>query len=369
MNLSYLTDKMKTAFAFASASTLAAGVAINPTVVSSMLADQEDDWVEHAVIGLVGGAPEKQKAKSMMVASCSELVGSILKASEGEKDRVSEYFGDVCNASKKPGQCKEFQDSLLDFMTDDAERNRNELDESKFCTGFFAKVEDMAFNEAERRKKVAATKKAEEAKKAKAHQLFLKKAAAEKSEKMKKEKIAFEKKMKAEAAKKAAAAKTKAEAEKKAKAEAAKKAAKVAADKKVKAEKDAVTKKAELEKEAKEKLAKANKDATMKKQELEKEAETKKQQLEAELAAKKKALEAESGLAKAKQVFLAAEKRIEFQTSKFGKMIEAYSEKVKKAEKKPVVAEKKAAAPKVAEKKAIKPVKKTAAVKAQKKLF
>jgi hypothetical protein len=92
-----------------------------------MLADTENEWIEQAVIGMVQGAPGEATAKKEMVSSCSELVGSIIKASEGEKERVEEYFGDVCSASKQPKRCTQFQDELLKFMTDDAERNREDL--------------------------------------------------------------------------------------------------------------------------------------------------------------------------------------------------------------------------------------------------
>jgi hypothetical protein len=79
-----------------------------------------------------------------MVESCSTVVSSIVKASEGEKDRVSEYMQDVCKVSHEPANCKLFGDAILGLMSDDAAENREGLKVDQFCQKFYGTVEDQA---------------------------------------------------------------------------------------------------------------------------------------------------------------------------------------------------------------------------------
>jgi len=115
---------------------------LEPVVVSELLREVEEKWVELAVAD----------DKTQMVESCATVARSIVQGSDGDKDRVQEYMDAVCDDSSikaandwEHALCQSFAHSLGKSMDGgDAEYNRDSLDTAHFCSGFYATVETAA---------------------------------------------------------------------------------------------------------------------------------------------------------------------------------------------------------------------------------
>lgn len=68
---------------------------LEPELVSQLLRDVEHTWINKAMSSMAGKMQEKD-AKTDMVHSCLKVCNSIVKGSDGDRERVSEYMGEVC---------------------------------------------------------------------------------------------------------------------------------------------------------------------------------------------------------------------------------------------------------------------------------
>lgn len=164
---------------------------LNPDRVAELLRQTEEEWVDFAV-----KEKNSQVAQSKMVASCGDIASSIIDASRGDKDRVEEYFREVC--TQQDGRCQSFASSVLKFMSDDAQMNREDFDKTKFCNSFWSGNIAMYAEKAAADRAAAAKTQQEEAARRLAAEVARKEAAR---------KAEAERRVKVEAAKKAAAEK------------------------------------------------------------------------------------------------------------------------------------------------------------------
>merc|ERR1719191_1643605 len=97
---------------------------LQPEVVAHLLSEVEDEWVNDAlkVIENEGDSGEYEKMRK----SCTKVSSSVVSASDGEKDRVTEYMSDVCAAMpNKDSLCVALGNRLTSFMSPDASMNRD----------------------------------------------------------------------------------------------------------------------------------------------------------------------------------------------------------------------------------------------------
>ncbi len=225
---------------------------MQPEAVAKLLVETENEWASLS---------NQKDGEKTMVESCTEITSSLVQASDGDKDKIKEYFGEVCETAKAGEKlsCSAFGDSLTNFLSEDAEVNRDQIDLGKFCTGFWKEglhglVQQINAKKAAEEAQVLMTRKAEQEKvRAEAEKKALE--AKKKEDEAKKVKEEAEKKAKAAEVEKATAEKAEAEA---AKAEAAKKeaAAKKASEEKKAAEVKAVEAKKKAEEAKKAEAAK-----------------------------------------------------------------------------------------------------------------
>jgi len=109
---------------------------MHPEQVGNLLHTVELKW-EEARASSLRNLTDENAGLEDMVKSCSKVAKAIIAGSDGDKDKVVEYMNDVCAASESE-QCKPFASGIEGSMTDDAEVNRNDLDLSKFCQGFWS---------------------------------------------------------------------------------------------------------------------------------------------------------------------------------------------------------------------------------------
>jgi len=162
---------------------------MRPEIAAALLSSVEEKWSKETVALLTHTTKKLEKdVESEVVSSCAKIANSIVKGSDGDRDKVADYMQDVCAATKKADKelCQKFEDGILDYMSNDVEFNRDTLDTSKFCTKFYegtvveqAKGEQKRLEEEEKKRQEGAKKQAEEAAKKKAEE---EKAAAEKKQ-------------------------------------------------------------------------------------------------------------------------------------------------------------------------------------------
>merc|ERR550534_3425478 len=87
--------------------------------------------------------------------SCEKVTESIVQGSDGNRERVEEYMGTVCDqkafGSWEKVLCKKFAVGINDFMRSDDEYNRDYLQPAKFCKSFYEVVQGTAAVEEKRR--------------------------------------------------------------------------------------------------------------------------------------------------------------------------------------------------------------------------
>merc|ERR1712151_801590 len=137
-------------------------------------------------MGSVGKDSEKSReaASKAFEKSCGTVVSAVNQASSGDRVAVTEYMGDVCGQSVLAGwhkeRCQSLALTISGAMTANNYENREDLDVSKLCKGYWSKfaaeeaarvAKERADEEARRVARVAEEKKlaeqrAEAAKKA-----------------------------------------------------------------------------------------------------------------------------------------------------------------------------------------------------------
>jgi len=114
---------------------------MHPEVVSKLLSQVGKRW-EEACVSSLRNPTDGGVALSEMSKSCSKVAKAVVDGSDGEKDRVVDYMHDVCSANKgseeENKRCDKFSESILGFMVEDSERNRDDLDYTKFCKSYWA---------------------------------------------------------------------------------------------------------------------------------------------------------------------------------------------------------------------------------------
>lgn len=153
---------------------------MRPDIVAKTLAQVEQEWNDETSQFLECNSTHRGEEDAIKKCtpenfqkSCPTVVGAILKASSGTRSVVTEYMGDVCNQNALQGwmqdRCQVLSSALADAMSDDSYENRENLDTSRFCQGFWAKFAQDEIHRGEREQKIrdeAALKAAEDAKKA-----------------------------------------------------------------------------------------------------------------------------------------------------------------------------------------------------------
>lgn len=174
---------------------------MRPDVVAATLVEVEDEWTAQAAAfvecgasseaGLNCAAPRKAFAKS-----CDTIVSAVVQASSGDRDRVSEYMGDVCKESalvnERRTRCQGLAALIAQQMSADSYSNREAFDAQPLCANLFERVsadekvsiEKRKAEELNQAKAEAEHKKAEEeaAKKRQAEEDAVVAAAAKKAE-------------------------------------------------------------------------------------------------------------------------------------------------------------------------------------------
>lgn len=117
---------------------------LQPEVVAHLLSEVEAEWVNDAmkVLENQGDSGEYEKMRK----SCSKVSSSVVSASDGEKDRVTEYMTDVCGAMKEDSWlCASFSNRLTSFMSPDASMNRDgSVNLKRFCKVLYGDILSFA---------------------------------------------------------------------------------------------------------------------------------------------------------------------------------------------------------------------------------
>merc|ERR1712150_371287 len=97
------------------------------------------------------GKMSEKDANTDMIHSCLKVVTSIVRGSDGDRERVSEYMGEVCNEKQDPMSrqlCEKFSGGVYQFMNGDLQYNRDELDMKPFCQMFWqSTIHDAALKQ------------------------------------------------------------------------------------------------------------------------------------------------------------------------------------------------------------------------------
>jgi len=177
---------------------LAHTTALHPELVAQLLMQVEDDWKMEAGLfvscnGTMGSDTKCNGARNAFERSCSKVVGAVLGGSGGDKDKATEYLGDICRQPALQGwkhdKCQSFADGVLNTMTDNEYQNRNYFDTSKVCTGLWSNLaaeEKLLLAEAEQKR---ARERLEAAKKAEAARVRAEQARAEAAKKAEQEAV------------------------------------------------------------------------------------------------------------------------------------------------------------------------------------
>ncbi|CAD7960602.1 unnamed protein product [Amoebophrya sp. A120] len=111
---------------------------LSPERVSELLSETQQEWISFAVDQDVK-KEGTELAKSKMVTSCTDLVTDLVTASEGDKDRLQDYFQEVCQNDGSDSMCGRFTTGVMSVLSDDMELNReNERGFNGFCTNFWS---------------------------------------------------------------------------------------------------------------------------------------------------------------------------------------------------------------------------------------
>mmetsp|Transcript_108414 Transcript_108414/g.215289 ORF Transcript_108414/g.215289 Transcript_108414/m.215289 type:complete len:382 (+) Transcript_108414:185-1330(+) len=208
---------------------LASTSALRPEFVAQLLTQVEDEWKNEAgkfvsCNRTMGNDAPCFAARKAFDGSCFKVVGAVLGGSGGDKERSTEYLGDICRQPSLQGwkrdKCNSFAHDMLAAMSENSFSNRNFFNPSSVCSGLwsnFAAEEKLLLAEAEQakarehleaaRKAEVARVKAEQerveaAKKAKEEALkaAIKAAAERKNKELQEQRMAEEAKIKAETA-------------------------------------------------------------------------------------------------------------------------------------------------------------------------
>merc|ERR1719335_1204302 len=138
---------------------------MRPDVVAQTLAKVEQEWNDETSAFLDCNLTHRGEEDAMKKCapenfqkSCPTVVGAILSASSGSRSVVTEYMGDVCGESALEGwmqdRCQVLSTALTDAMSEDSYENRENLDVSRFCQGFWGKFAQDEIHRAEREQKI-----------------------------------------------------------------------------------------------------------------------------------------------------------------------------------------------------------------------
>jgi len=171
---------------------LATTSALRPELVAQLLMQVEDDWKREAgqfvsCNRTMGSEAPCNAARKAFGGSCSKVVGAVLGGSDGDKDKATEYLGDICRQPSLQGwrrdKCNSFARGLLGAMSENGFSNRNFFDSSSVCTGLWSNIaaeEKLFLAEAEQKR---ALEHLEAARKAEADRLRAKQERAEAAKK------------------------------------------------------------------------------------------------------------------------------------------------------------------------------------------
>lgn len=198
---------------------------LQPDVVAHSLSQVEEEWKDMAItfvecnqtLSELEDAHACKRAPKAFQKSCTTVVNSIFKASNGDRNNVQEYMSDICEQSSLKGwkgdHCRSLASNLVNAMSLDAFENRAHLTGSDLCKNFWSQFQS---EEQTRLEKERIQQETIETKEAQARAEAEKKAAEERAtaEKKRIEQEAMAAK-EAEVSAKAAAAKVEKKAEKK----------------------------------------------------------------------------------------------------------------------------------------------------------
>jgi len=299
---------------------LGKGTRLQPDVVAHSLSDVEEEWKDMAIafvecnqtLSDVQDMAACARAPNAFQKSCTTVVNSVFKASNGDRDNVQEYMSEVCEQSSLTGwkkdYCRSLASNLVNSMSLDAFDNRQRLSSGGLCKTFWSQFQ---LAEQARLEKERVQQETIETKQAQARAEAEKKAAQERAAA---EKTRIE--QQAIAAKKAEAAEKKrieqeAAAQKEANAQAAKKAE--AAEQKRIQKEAAAKKEAKAQVQSEQKVASER--ATNEKKTAEKQKDTMKEE---KLDTTKKEMKAKDGQNDLTARIMAMKKELEAKNAKKG---------------------------------------------------
>lgn len=135
---------------------------MQPDIVAGLLGQVEHTWLQ-AHRRVLRGEITSNVSKAAMVQSCSKVADAVTQGSGGSAATVSEYMKIVCTRSKVPAadrkMCQQFAKEIVTYMQGDDRFNRDELNMTTFCVGFYKNVEAEAAEEQEIRDRAAQEQK------------------------------------------------------------------------------------------------------------------------------------------------------------------------------------------------------------------
>jgi len=163
---------------------------LQPDIVAQTLIRVQDEWQSQALMfaecDATRGTEDCMKSSKAFEQSCATVVGAVVKASDGDRAIVKEYFGDVCAESVLRGWqkdvCFNLASTVTHAMSADEYTNRQDFDLSNACHKFWTR---FSTEERERMEKERSEREAEEKRQAEAK---AEKERAEKEEAARKEK-------------------------------------------------------------------------------------------------------------------------------------------------------------------------------------
>jgi len=156
---------------------------MRPDLVAQSLSAVEDEWRTQAAgfvkcqLGNATLTSDCSNSAESFAHSCALVAKSMVAGSSGDGSVVTEYMGFVCNSTALSGWkqdgCYSFARAIETAMTDDKYNNRENLNITRLCAGFWSefsageeKREEKERAEREAEEKRLAEKAAEEAKQA-----------------------------------------------------------------------------------------------------------------------------------------------------------------------------------------------------------
>eukprot|EP00929_Paragymnodinium_shiwhaense_P110666 TRINITY_DN77837_c0_g1_i1.p1 TRINITY_DN77837_c0_g1~~TRINITY_DN77837_c0_g1_i1.p1 ORF type:complete len:276 (+),score=77.51 TRINITY_DN77837_c0_g1_i1:62-889(+) len=130
-------------------------LSLRPDAAAEALSPVEEEWGQQVTLYSDCVAQQEQlnntdaaaaceAAPAAFGQSCDKVVSAVVQGSSGDKEKVHEYFDDVCSQHAltgwKQGYCRWFSQTMTEAMTDDSYTNRDTPKVRQMCEKFWQRI-------------------------------------------------------------------------------------------------------------------------------------------------------------------------------------------------------------------------------------